>query len=386
MEMSRTIFSVNEKRLIEDFFEICKVDAPSQFEQPMADYLIEALGQKGFTFQIDEAHKEIGGECGNLIAYWEGTDSSIPPLFFSAHMDTVWSTKGLQPVIKDGVIYSDGTTILGADDRCAIAGYLEAINTIQENGISCGPIELILTVSEQRGLKGAHALDITKVKSKEGYVFDCNGDVGQIILQGGNSTRIHFDIETGEPQSGHFVLNPEAVNALVIAADGLKTMKLGIINSETNANIGILQGGDMTSIVPGTVEMIGEVRSFNRTDLSEQLKHMKEAVEQAAKSHGGDAKVSIDDRYVGFKIEEDDFIAKTAITSAVQIGVVPDITRTLGGADTNALNEIGLKCITLGNGFRQIHTFQENVSVSNVVNTARLTLAIIQNWYESQKK
>lgn len=74
-------------------------------------------------------------------------------------------------MIKDGVIYSDGTTILGADDRCAIAGYLEAINTIQENGISCGPIELILTVSEQRGLKGAHALDITKVISKEGYVL-----------------------------------------------------------------------------------------------------------------------------------------------------------------------------------------------------------------------
>lgn len=122
---------VNEERLLHDFLELAKLNGPSGKEQRIADYLVPRLVALGFTITFDEAHENFDGEVGNLIAYWEGTDPSVRPLFFSTHMDTVLPTEGLKPVIKDGVIYSDGTTILGADDRAALASYLEAVQSIQ---------------------------------------------------------------------------------------------------------------------------------------------------------------------------------------------------------------------------------------------------------------
>ncbi|TCP21064.1 tripeptide aminopeptidase [Scopulibacillus darangshiensis] len=377
---NQALTAVNEERLLNSFLELAKINAPSGYEKPMADVLVPKLKVMGFSVEFDRAHKEFGGNCGNLIAYWEGTDSSIEPLFFSTHMDTVLPTEGLNPVIKDGVIYSDGTTILGADDRAALAAYLEGIQAIQESGSSCGPIELVLTVNEQPGLVGARYLDYSKVKSKKGYIFDSSGDVGQIILQGPYSSRIYCDIEG---KSSHIGLNPEeGVNAFLIAADALKKMKLGKIDDETLANIGVIKGGEMSSIIPGNIELVGEVRCFNAEGLKNQIDHISNAVLTVAEQHGGKANIRARKKYLGFNEPEESILAKTAIQTAENIGVNGYLTKTLGGADTNVLNENGLTCITLGNGFRNIHTFNEHISVKNLIDTGRFTTGLIQEWYD----
>ncbi|MFC7391458.1 M20/M25/M40 family metallo-hydrolase [Scopulibacillus cellulosilyticus] len=339
------------------------------------------LEQMGFNITFDEAYKEFGGNCGNLIAYWEGTNPKIEPLFFSTHMDTVLPTEGLNPVIKNGVIYTDGTTILGADDRAALASYLEGIQAIQESGTPCGPIELVLTVNEQPGLVGARYLDYSKVKSKKGYIFDSSGDVGQIILQGPYSSRIFCEIEG---KSSHIGLNPEeGINALLIAADALKNMKLGKIDEETLANIGVIKGGEMSSIIPGTAVLVGEVRCFHAKGLKEQLDNITNAVLTAAEKHGGKAKVRVEKKYLGFNEKSESKLSKTAINAAKNIGVNGYLTKTLGGADTNVLNENGLTCITLGNGFRNIHTFNEHISIENLINTGRMVTGLIEEWYNA---
>ncbi|CEG28724.1 M20/M25/M40 family metallo-hydrolase [Bacillus sp. B-jedd] len=383
--MSRkTLIKIDEDRLLDSFLEMAKVNAPSGKEKPMAEYLVPKLQELGFSIQFDESHKEFGGNCGNLIAWWDGTDPDVEPLFFSTHLDTVLPTEGLTPVIKDGVIYSDGTTILGADDRAALAAYLEGITVIQESGIPCGPIELILTVNEQPGLVGARYLDYSLVKSKRGFIFDSTGDIGQIILQGPFSSRIYCEIEG---RSSHIGLNPEeGINAFLIAADALKSMDLGKVNDQTLANIGVIRGGTMSSIIPGEVELVGEVRSFAKEALDTQLEHMKEAVEKAARKHGGKANVRFEKKYSGFSIPTENDIAQTAIRAADQIGVKKYTTQTLGGADTNVLNEKGLECLTLGNGFKNLHTFQEHISVENLMNGGRYVVTLIKDWYESHKK
>ncbi|WP_066067101.1 M20/M25/M40 family metallo-hydrolase [Neobacillus soli] len=375
---------VNGERLLDLFLELAKLNAPSGEEQLVADYLKKALPDLGFTLEFDEAHKNFDGEVGNLIAWHEGTDSAIPPLFFSTHMDTVLPTEGLKPVIKDGVIHSDGTTILGADDRAALAAYLEAIRAIVEGGIPHGPIEFILTVNEQPGLVGARYMDYSKAKSKTGYIFDSSGDVGQIILKGPYSSRIWMEVEGN---AAHIALNAEEGNsAFLLAADGLTKMKLGTIDDETLANIGIIKGGELTSIIPGSVTVAGEVRSFSKDKLDAQLEHMGNVMKEAAAKKGGKVSIKIEKKYSGFNIPTEDILVKTAETAAQNIQVRSYLTETLGGADTNVLNENGLTCLTLGLGFQNIHSFRECISVENLVNTGRLTAALIEQWYLNHKE
>lgn len=374
---------VNEERLLHDFLELARLNGPSGQEQRIADYLVPRLEAMGFTIQFDEAHKQFDGECGNLVAYWEGTDPTVRPLFFSTHMDTVLPTEGLKPQIRDGIIYSDGTTILGADDRAALAAYLEAIQSIQEAGIPCGPIELILTVNEQRGLTGSRHMDYSLIKSKEGYVFDSSGDVGQIILQGPFSSKIYVELNG---KSSHIGLNPEeGINAFLIAADVLKQLKLGKISEDTLANIGMIQGGELSSIIPGQVELVGEVRSFTEQGLYDQLHAMKETAEAVAREYGGHANVRFEKKYLGFHVKENTALGQNAVQAAQDMNISYYLTRTLGGADTNVLNENGLTCITLGNGFRNIHTFREHISVENLINTGIYTVSLIHSWYQAHK-
>ncbi|PEJ28319.1 peptidase M20 [Peribacillus butanolivorans] len=374
---------VNAERLQDLFLELAKINAPSTKEKLVADYLKKALPKLGFTIEFDEANKNFDGEVGNLIAWREGTDSSIPSLFFSTHMDTVLPTEGLKPVINDGVIYSDGTTILGADDRAALAAYLEAVQAIIESGVPHGPIEFILTVNEQPGLVGATYLDYSKAKSKTGYIFDSSGDVGQIILKGPYSSRILMEVEGN---AAHIALNAEEGNsAILIAAEGLLNMRLGTIDEETLANIGIINGGNLTSIIPGSVKVAGEVRSFSKEKLDEQLKHMEEIMQQAAEKSGGKVNVTLEKKYSGFDIPQDHILVNTAETAAQIIKVHPYLTETLGGADTNVLNENGLIGLTLGLGFQNIHSFRESISIENLVNTGRLTAALIEQWYVNHK-
>ncbi|OCA92981.1 peptidase M20 [Bacillus wudalianchiensis] len=381
---SKAAEKVNADRLLDLFLELAKINGPSTKEQLVADYLKKALPELGFTLEFDEAHKNFDGEVGNLIAWREGTDSSIPPLFFSTHMDTVLPTEGLKPVIKDGVIQSDGTTILGADDRAALAAYLEAVRAVIESGVPHGPIEFILTVNEQPGLVGARYMDYSKAKSKRGYIFDSSGDVGQIILKGPYSSRIWMEVEGN---AAHIALNAEEGNsAFLIAAAGLSNMKLGAIDEETLANIGIIKGGELTSIIPGSVTVAGEVRSFSKEKLDKQLKHMEEVMQEAAEKSGGSVKVKIEKKYSGFDIAQDDILTQTAEAAARNIKVNPYLTETLGGADTNVLNENGLTCLTLGLGFQNIHSFRECISVENLTNTGRLSAALIEQWYVHHKK
>lgn len=384
VNIAKVANKVNEERVVDTFIKMAKVNAPSLHEKPMAEHMIPILEELGFTYQFDEAHKNFNGDCGNLIAWWEGTDPEVEPFFLSAHLDTVLPTKGLTTVIQDETIYTDGTTILGADDREAIAIYIEAIRVIQENNIPCGPLELILTVNEQKGLIGSKYMDYSLIKSKSGMIFDSDGDVGQIILQGGYSSRIHVDIKS---KSSHIGLDPEVgVNAFLIAADALKKLKLGKINEKTLANIGTISGGTMSSIIPGDVNLVGEVRSLSKEEHDEQLETMKKAFEETAKAYGATANVTFEKKYLGWKFEEDSILAQTAINAAKEIEIDYYTCPTLGGADTNILNEHGVDCITLGNGYKNLHTVNEYISIENVVNGSRLTVALILEWYRHHKK
>ena len=222
---------------------------------------------------------------------------------------------------------------------------------IQDNHARCGPIELILTVSEQTSLLGSKHLDYSKVQSKVGYIFDSSGDVGQIILSGPHGTYLHWDI-IGKP--AHLGLAAaEGISSIVIASDAIHTMKLGQVDDITVANIGKIQGGELGSIIPHHTRMTGEVRSYTLDGLQQQNRHMCEAVIMSAQKHGGSVKVQLEKKYSGYDIAIEDEHTQMAVRAANRIDIQPHFVKTLGGADTNNFREHGLTAMTLGNGFRR---------------------------------
>ncbi len=375
---------IDQDRLVASFLELAAINAPSGAERDIAEILAARLRALHFSVQFDQAHVHTGGNCGNLIARWNGTRPDLPAMFLSTHMDTVLPTAGLHPVIRDGIIYSDGTTILGADDRAALAAYLEGVRAVQESGVPCAPLELILTVSEQPGLLGARHLDYSLVTARAGYVFDSSGDVGQIIVKGPYSSRIGWHIQ-GKP--AHLGLAPEdGVSAILIAAEALREMRLGKVEPGTHANVGTIRGGRLPSIIPDQVEMWGEARSWSGERLEAQLQQMAAAVAQAATRRGGSARSEIEKKYVGFAFAVESPPVQLAVRAAGRIGIRPYFTDTLGGADTNIFNEHGLVCLTLGNGFRNIHSFQEHLSIRNLVDAARYVPTLLAEFTEMQQR
>lgn len=372
---------IDRNRVVKSFLELARLNGPSGRERPVAEFLSARLGEMGFSISFDDAHLSLGTDCGNLFAWWPGNGSTAPPLFLSAHMDTVLPTERLQPLVQDGVIRTDGTTILGADDRAAIAAYLEGVRAIQASGAPCGPIEVVLTVDEQRGLRGARHLDFGRMRATVGYIYDSSGDVGQIILRGPHSKRINFTLEG---KAAHLGLAAEAgVSAIRIAADAVQRMRLAKVDDDTVANIGSIHGGELPSIIPDHVEMAGEARSFTPHGLDAQLRHMADVAEAAARRAGGSAHVEIEHKYDGYEISPQAPYIQTAVRAARRLGIEPYFTDTLGGADTNIFIANGRSCVTLGIGFRDIHSFDEHIHVASLVDAARLVTGIVTEHAEA---
>lgn len=106
-------------------------------------------------------------------------------------MDTVSPGQNVKPSIENGYVVSDGTTILGADDKTGLAAMLETIRVIKENNIDHGDIQFIITVGEESGLVGAKALEPSRIKAKYGFALDSDGEVGTIVIAAPSQAKVN---------------------------------------------------------------------------------------------------------------------------------------------------------------------------------------------------
>jgi acetylornithine deacetylase/succinyl-diaminopimelate desuccinylase-like protein len=123
---------INRDRIVEAFLKYVQIDSPTKREGNFARFIAKELEDLGLEVYIDGAGKKVGSDTGNVIAKLKGT-KNVQPILFSCHMDTVSPGEGIKPFIKDDVIYSDGTTVLGGDDKAGIAAVVEALRVIKEN-------------------------------------------------------------------------------------------------------------------------------------------------------------------------------------------------------------------------------------------------------------
>lgn len=376
---------VKPERLKRFFLDLVKIDSHSREEKEVAKYVKAHLEKLGAMITIDNTAEEIGGNSGNLLARISGTlEGKVEPLLFCAHMDTVVPGKGVKPIEADGIIRSSGDTILGSDDKSGVAAILEMLHILQDNDIPFGELEILFTVAEEVGLLGARHFDMSILKSKKGYFLDSE-NVNEICVGAPAAYRMTYRVFGHEAHAG---LAPEqGISAIIVASKAIQNMPLGRIDSETTANIGVIEGGLATNIIPKLVTLRGEARSHNDKKLEKQVQAMRSAFEKAVDS----SEITLDGKRVKARFEEESKLEyksycipessptyQLAAEAGRKIGLkmVSDISG--GGSDANLFNEQGIESIVLGTGMQAVHTVKEYIRFEDLVNCAKLITNIIK--------
>ena len=291
-------------------------------------------------------------------------------------MDTVVPGKGVNPSIKDGYVVTDGTTILGADDKAGLAAMFEAIRVLKEQDIEHGDIQFVITVGEESGLVGAKALDPSLIQAKYGYALDSDGEVGTIVIAAPTQAKINATIIG---KSSHAGVAPEkGISAITVAAKAISKMPLGRIDEETTANIGRFEGGQATNIVTEKAIIFAEARSLVQDKLDAQLNKMKKAFEEAAAEMGAKAEVETNVMYPAFKFGPEDLVVQIASEAANKIGREAKLIKSGGGSDGNIISGSGIPTVVLGVGYEEIHTTNEKMPIKELNKLAEMVVAIVQ--------
>ena len=366
---------IDRDRLTRHFLDLVQIDSIPRHEGQIARALAVDLKALGATVEFDDAGTKVNGEVGNLIARFAGT-TTAPPLLLCAHMDTVEPGIGVHPIVDGDVIRSDGTTVLGGDDKSGVAIVCECVRLCRERGLAMPPIDVVFTICEEIGLQGARYLDLSKVRSRYGLVFDSDA-VGCVFTRAPGSNHIEAVVHG---RAAHAGMAPErGLNAIQIAAEGVAAMRLGRIDAETTANIGTIQGGRAINTVPAEVRLQGEARSHDPAKLEAQTESMCAALRTAvARYPGASVDITVDRIYEPMAVADDTPIMHLVRAAAAQVGRAIESAGMGGGCDANILNRRGLQVVNLGTGMRDIHTTSEWLQVSDMVAAAEVTLALIQ--------
>ncbi len=370
--MSRSVIQADRLKTL--FLELVQIDSLSRREGAISRRLADEMAALGGTAAFDRAGDAVGGEVGNLIARIPGT-ADAPAMLLCAHMDTVEPGAGVKPVVDGDVIRSDGTTVLGGDDKSGVAIICEVVRVCRERGLPHPPIDVVFTVCEEVGLLGARHLDLSLVAAKRGFVFDSDA-VGFVFTRAPGSNLLEVAIRG---QAAHAGMAPEqGVSAIRVASEAIVAMRLGRIDEETTSNIGLISGGRAINIIPDEVRLKGEARSHDHAKLDAQCVHMRRCIEDAvARYPGATAEISIKPMYEPMKVDEDADIMRLLRAAAVKANRPIESAGMGGGCDANVLNERGLQVVNLGTGMREIHTTHEWLKVSDMVATAEVTLAAV---------
>lgn len=357
---------INETRLLETFLDLVRIDSPSGEEAAIAQELEKRLSDLGLTVELDAMN--------NVVANLPGQGA---PLMLAAHMDTVMPGRSVKPVVKDGIVYSDGTTILGADDKSGIAVILELLQTIVERELPHPPLEVVITVQEETGLMGAKGLDKDRLQAKMGISLDCGHSPGTIVVSAPSHNFVSAVIHG---KAAHAGAEPEqGINAIAVAAQALVDMPLGRIDPETTANIGLIKGGTARNIVPDHVELVGEARSRQLAKLEAQTARMVNALEEAAQRYGATVDVDVTRAYDGYTLTEAAPVVSQLMSACRAVGLESALVPSGGGSDVNIYNAHGMQVVNLSTGIYQPHSTEEHIAVADMVTCAEIVLKFIGN-------
>ena len=356
------------------FTELAALPSPPGDERAVADVVAAHMRDLGLDVSEDDAGPRIGSNAGNLYARIEATEAGTP-LFFCAHLDTVPPEAGIEPVLEDGVIRNSAGTILGADNKSAVAVMLDGARRILNENRPHAGVELLFTPMEEVGLYGAAAFDLERLDARIGYVYDQAAPIGEVILGAPYSHSMNVKLHGRAAHAGMYP--EEGRSAIAAAAKAIADFKLGRVDEETTANVGLIDGGTAGNIVPEWCTFLADVRSHDPRKLADTVREMLEAITFAASLEDCQVETEVHKSYNGYRFKRDDDVVRIAASALERSGFEPSFALSGGGADANVFNERGLACVNLANGMTDIHTPEERIAVSDLERMVDVTLALV---------
>jgi tripeptide aminopeptidase len=358
------------------FTELAAIPSPPGEERGVAERVRAHLESLGLQVVEDDAGPRIGSDVGNLLARIPATDGDAGvPLFLCAHLDTVPPTGPLQPVVEDGVVRNAGGTILGADNKAAVASMLVAARRLLAESRPHAGLELLFTPKEEVGLQGAKAFDASRLYAETGFVYDQGAPVGGVVLGAPYARQIEVVVRGRAAHAG--MAPEEGRSAIAAAARAIADLRLGRLDEETTANVGLIAGGTAKNIVPDRCSFSIDVRSHSEQKLADLVRELLETITFAAALEQCEAESTVAESYRGYRFDRGDLPVTLACEALRRAGVEPSLGLTGGGADANVFNERGKACVNLANGMMEIHTPDEHIAVADLERMVDVTLALV---------
>jgi tripeptide aminopeptidase len=356
-------------------FELAAIPSQSGEERGVADVVLRYLRGLGLEPDEDFCGPQIGSSAGNVYAHVEPTAEGTP-LFLCAHMDTVPPDGPLEPVVEDGIVRNAGGTILGCDNKAAVAAMLEGVRRVLAESVPHAGIELVFTPKEEVGLVGAYAFEHDRLRARTGYVYDQEGAMGEVVLGAPWSRAMEVRFHG---RSAHAGMAPEeGRSAIQAAARAIADLRLGRIDELTTANVGTITGGTAGNVVPEWCTFSAEARSHDEAQLGEVVQEMFDALTFAATETECDVETTMRKSYDGYRLKRDEPAVALAAAAFARCGFEPRYGLSGGGADANVFNERGRSCVNLSHGVFGFHTPDEHVSVVDLEAMVDVTVALVK--------
>ncbi len=357
------------------FLELAAIPSPPGEERAVADVVLRYLRALGLDPDEDDCGLRIGSTTGNVYVRLEPTAPGTP-LFLCAHLDTVPPDGELRPVVEDGVVRNAGGTILGADDKAAVVAMLEGVRRVLVENRPHAGIELLFTPKEEVGLVGAGAFDLERLRARVGYVYDHAGPIGEVILGAPWSRYLDVRFHGRAAHAGMFP--EEGRSAVQAAARAIADLRLGRLDEEATANVGLVSGGTARNIVPEWCSFRAEARCHDERRLGEIVQEMLDVCSFAATAADCEVETKVGKSYSGYRLRRDEDAVRLAAAALGRCGLEPRYILSGGGADANVFNERGLRCVNLANAMTDIHTPDERIAVADLAAMVDVTVALIE--------
>lgn len=351
-------------RMIKQFMEMVQIDSESGNEANFISYLEKEYQKLGAQATVDS--------YGNLIAKLpakgcEGKDT----ILLSCHADTVKPGIGIEPVLVDGVIRSKGDTILGADDKAGIAEMLEALRIAEVHP----PIEVAISRQEEIGLFGVKNMDYSLLSAKRGFLLD--NDTLETIIIGGPSY-FTFDV-TVKGRSAHAGMEPEnGINAILAASKAIVALRLGRLDHETTANVGIIEGGIVRNGVPDKVVFKAECRSLCHDKAQKLADEMKAIIIREVESAGATVEIDENNLCRAVDIPEDSATVEMSKKALKAVGIDAKATFMTGFTDASIYNNMGIEMAVVGIGAKNEHALTEHIYVSDMEKALKMIIELLR--------
>jgi tripeptide aminopeptidase len=358
------------------FLELCALPSPSGKERAVADRVGAYLTELGLEWDEDDAASRLEGDTGNIYCRLPATNGSGTPIFLCAHTDTVPPEAAIEPVVEGGVVRNAGGTILGSDNKAAVVVMLAATRRVLEERRPHAGIELLFTPQEEVSLRGADAFDHTRLAATTGFVYDQGAPIGEIVLGSPHGRLLDFRFHG---RAAHAGMNPEdGRSAIAAASRTIADFRLGRIDNETSANVGVITGGTARNVVPERCSFTAEVRSHDERKAIDLVREMLETAAFAASLAECEVESEVRPSFPGYRFKESDAPVRMAATALERAGFEPTYALSGGGADANVFNARGLSCVNLANGMMEIHTPDEHIAVADLDAMVEVTLSLVE--------